>query len=209
MESNEIAESGVELRTGITWRHVASGLYFGRSQVGMVFVCMTTGLPPWDPKNSLATRKMIPDVFMSVVNEMLGTVGEHQDVRAFHDRFGIINPSTPHFLNKEAQEFRVKFMKEELQEFQDSYEVEDMHGAADALVDLAYVVHGTALMMGIPWAELWKEVQKKNMEKQRAKSADESKRGSKLDVIKPEGWTPPNHVKALGSGPWPFTPVED
>lgn len=150
---------------------------------------------------------------------------ENNNVRAFHDKFGIVNPTTPHFLNEKVLGFRIKFMYEELKEFiqASGYNIEvalghhpgnefqmmkpeqDMHGMADALVDLVYVAHGTALMMGIPWEKIWDEVQKKNMLKERATSADQSKRGSKLDVIKPKGWTPPDHSAALGKGPYPTT----
>jgi len=68
--------------------------------------------------------------------------------------------TVPSFLGKQAFEFRLKFLQEELDEFARDHAAGDMHGAADALVDLAYVLHGTALMMGLPWAALWDEVQR-------------------------------------------------
>lgn len=129
-----------------------------------------------------------------------------EDVKEFHNKFGVPQPDKPHFLNEEAFSFRMKFMNEELKEFHDAHLDGDMHGAADALVDLVYVVYGTALMMGIPWQSLWNEVQRANMAKRRAQSAEESKRGSSLDVIKPPGWTPPDHTPFLGIGPFPVTP---
>lgn len=129
---------------------------------------------------------------------------EQLDVRFFHQKFGVPMATEPSFLNPEALEFRIKFLKEELQEFIDAHAAYDMHGAADALVDLAYVLHGTALMMGLPWPALWNEVQRANMAKVRATNASQSKRGSALDVIKPEGWKAPDHIVALGAGPWPM-----
>ena len=39
----------------------------------------------------------------------------------------------------------------------------------DALIDLTYVAMGTAYMMGLPWQDLWDEVQRANMSKVRAK----------------------------------------
>ena len=56
-------------------------------------------------------------------------------------------------------------------------------------------------MMGLPWPQLWDEVQRANMAKERAKHAGESKRGSALDVVKPEGWVPPDVAGALSSRP--------
>lgn len=128
---------------------------------------------------------------------------ENEDVRAFHRKFGIPMPNNPSFLNDHSFDFRVKFMQEELNEFILSHREGNMHDAADALVDLAYVIHGTASMMGIPWVDIWNEVHEANMSKVRAVSPNQSKRGSALDVIKPEGWVGPDHTKALGSGPWP------
>ncbi len=133
---------------------------------------------------------------------------ERSDVEAFQRKFGVPMPATPHFLNDEAFQFRLKFLREELDEFERDHLAGDMHGAADALVDLAYVLHGTVLMMGLPWGPLWNEVQRANMAKVRATSAAQSKRGSALDVVKPEGWVPPDHTAALGKhakGGWPIT----
>ena len=132
---------------------------------------------------------------------------ERRDVLAFHQKFNIPTATEASFLNHDAYHFRVKFLKEELEEFEVAHVTGDMHGAADALVDLAYVLHGTALMMGLPWPILWDEVQHANMAKVRATSASESKRNSALDIIKPAGWTAPDHTAALGSGPWPTLEV--
>jgi predicted HAD superfamily Cof-like phosphohydrolase len=128
---------------------------------------------------------------------------EHNDVRKFQEKFEVPMAEKPSFLTEEMFQFRFKFMMEELKEFQMGHDAQDMHEMADALVDLCYVVHGTALMMGLPWQALWTEVQKKNMQKVKALHAGESKRKSKYDVIKPAGWTPPCHKTALGLGPWP------
>lgn len=128
---------------------------------------------------------------------------ERADVLRFQQKFSVPMAKEPSFLDLQAFQFRLKFLKEELQEFETAHLEGDMHGAADALVDLAYVLHGTALMMGLPWPMLWDEVQRKNMQKERALHAGESKRGSALDVVKPAGWTPPDHTAALGVGPWP------
>lgn len=128
---------------------------------------------------------------------------ERADVLAFQQKFQVPMASEPSFLDDAGFEFRMKFLKEELIEFEQAHQEGDMHGAADALVDLAYVLHGTALMMGLPWPRLWAEVQRANMTKERAASASQSKRGSALDIIKPTGWVGPDHTAALGEGPWP------
>lgn len=125
---------------------------------------------------------------------------DHQDVRDFHDKYGLARPSEPTLLDLNTYHFRQKFMQEELDEFTKAYGEGDLHGAADALVDLVYVAQGTADMMGLPWASLWNEVQRANLRKVRATSAEQSKRGSTLDVVKPAGWVGPNFVPWLGVG---------
>lgn len=128
---------------------------------------------------------------------------ELSDVRAFHEKFAVPMASEPSWLDSEAVAFRYKFMQEELDEFVEAVSQQDLLLAGDALVDLVYVALGTALMMGLPWAKMWAEVQRANMAKERATSAGQSKRGSALDVVKPAGWTPPDHSQFIGSGPWP------
>ena len=125
---------------------------------------------------------------------------ELDDVRAFHDKFGVPMSPVPALLDTEAVRFRIKFMQEELNEFIECHDSLDIHGSADALVDLVYVAIGTALKMGLPWPALWAEVQRANLEKRLAKpDGSDSKRGSPLDVVKPPGWVAPDHTGALGT----------
>ena len=117
------------------------------------------------------------------------------DVGRFHQKFGLPTsgvtvPTSP--LDPETLRFRVEFMREELNEFIEAAEAEDAAGMLDALIDLVYVAMGTAHLAGFPWEAGWALVQQANMAKVRATSASESKRGSSLDVVKPEGWTAPD-----------------
>jgi len=124
------------------------------------------------------------------------------DVGLFHQKFDLdnavernhIGPRKP---SEELIKFRLKFLKEELHELEEGLEVHDLTKVADALIDLAYVTFGFAHVLGLPWQELWNEVQKANMQKIRAIRAEDSTRGSTYDVIKPKGWTPPNLEEVL------------
>jgi len=132
---------------------------------------------------------------------MTGSRSNFADVGEFHQKMGLHNvtfgepgPRTdlsPYEMDK-LIDFRVDFMQEELNEFMDAYDAKDDAKMFDALLDLAYVVKGTAHLLGYPWQAGWDRVQEANMKKERATSADMSKRRSELDVIKPEGWTPPD-----------------
>lgn len=121
-----------------------------------------------------------------------------QDVVDFHKKFGIEQPPVPQLLDPITMDYRLKFIAEETTEIVKGYYTKDLHEVADGLIDLVYVAMGTAYMMGIPWHDLWNEVQRANMSKQRAPSAGHSKRGNSLDVIKPEGWKQPDFTQWLG-----------
>lgn len=130
------------------------------------------------------------------------------DVGDFHEKFDLpfvesntlINLPGPtgNEHNAELMQFRIKFMHEELHEFEEGFADADIDQMADALVDLAYVVFGTAQMLGLPWQELWDDVQRANMTKERAAAdGSNSKRGSSFDVVKPEGWVGPETHEIL------------
>lgn len=118
------------------------------------------------------------------------------DVIDFHNKYGLIYTGKVRPLDKSTQAYRIHFLEEELNEFIQSANLDDTVGMADALIDIVYVAMGTAYMMGLPWQKLWDEVQRTNMNKIRATDANQSKRKNLLDVIKPEGWEPPN-LKAI------------
>ena len=121
------------------------------------------------------------------------------DLPRFGDRRKDGTRIEPHLLPEGTQAFREDFMLEELDELRSAYTEGNLTGVADALVDLIYVALGTAHMMHIPFDRCWAEVQRANMAKERAASADDdrSKRKHTLDVVKPVGWTPPDIEGAL------------
>ncbi len=147
------------------------------------------------------------------------------DVRDFHEKFQLPAPPAPRFIPGNANRFimtelpwrlidiekklqadrlpgdvfygRVQMMIEELRELVQAHQAGNLADQADALVDLAYFVFGTAVMMGLPWEELFTEVHTANMGKILVESPEESKRLNKLDVKKPAGWQPPNLARIL------------
>lgn len=90
---------------------------------------------------------------------------------------------------------------------------EMLHGASGLLIkndnlyhsyytigSIAYRVRNTALIrMGLPWQDLWDEVQRANMAKERGPT---DKRGHSLDVRKPLGWEPPDIEGVLRRHGW-------
>lgn len=118
---------------------------------------------------------------------------EVDDVRRFQLKFGQIVNDTPVHLTKRKLGERAEFLQEELDEFKLAIESQDLAEQADALVDLVYVAKGTANMLGLPWDDLWLDVQRANM----AKIAGVGKRGHLVDCIKPPGWIGPQTMVIL------------
>lgn len=139
-------------------------------------------------------------------SQLLEKGAEFNDVFTFHKKFDQLHSVVPTHLTPRKLIERIKFMQEELNEFVEAsgleltpegeyYEAgfQDLALQADALVDLAYVTLGTAVMMGLPWSKLWNDVQRANMAKERGISH----RGNLVDCVKPEGWVPPKTVEIL------------
>lgn len=87
----------------------------------------------------------------------------------------------------------VEHLEEELSEFTIAVEDGDLVGQADALVDIVYVALDAAIRLGLPWQELWDDVQRVNMTKVRGITH----RGHALDVKKPDGWEGPKTAEIL------------
>lgn len=122
-----------------------------------------------------------------------------RNVQEFHRKFGLPTGvgKCPLMHDREAQEFRLGFLQEELDELREALAQGNRTKAFDALLDLAYVTYGTALFMGIDpamWDTGFEAVHGANMAKVRATSKAESKRDSTLDVVKPEGWQGPEEI---------------
>ncbi len=118
------------------------------------------------------------------------------DVGDFHEKFNL-DSVTHHgagirFVPPDLLRFRIEFLREELREFEEAADAGDTAKMFDALLDLTYVAMGTAHLHGFPWQVGWDEVQRANMSKERAHAAGDSKRGSTWDVVKPDGWKPPD-----------------
>ncbi len=142
-----------------------------------------------------------------------------EQVAEFHLKFGLEYQGAPRELASDMALFRIGFMIEELGEyalasgftllserletlhgmvksglFKNRYDNRDrvFHNQLDALVDLVYVANGTAYLHGFNLDGAYNVVHEANMKKVRVERLEDSKRGSKYDVVKPEGWLPPD-----------------
>ena len=115
-----------------------------------------------------------------------------KNIDVFHKKFGFEkNEKVGIPDDNELVNFRTSFLMEELAEYTNAITKKDAAGALDALVDIVYIALGTAWLFNLPFEKAWKEVQKANMSKIRAKSKSK-KRGTTFDVIKPKNWKAPD-----------------
>lgn len=132
------------------------------------------------------------------------------DVEDFHRKFGINYQGPPRIPSPELMRFRIKFMREEINEYEEHMDAAafllasngsrdeitaELAEALDALVDLMYVTLGTAHLQGFNYIrEAWSRVHNKNMQKIRPPGAPTNPEELvKMKIIKPPGWTPPDH----------------
>lgn len=123
-----------------------------------------------------------------------------RQVRLMHKKFGISGGSTPHKLEKDEREFRIKAMQEELDEYRDAETLED---ELDALQDLKVFVNGTLERQGMANIDThsYNRIMHANLSKELGGNA---KRGNfQLDLVKPKGWKAPDHSDLLMHGGLP------
>jgi len=114
-------------------------------------------------------------------------MSQYKDIDDFHKKFKFQQGKGIKSANYNFGNWRVDFLMEEIAELTDALDNKDDVEILDALVDICYVAMGTAWLLGLPFEEAWKEVQRSNMEKIRQASDR-----SEFDVVKPEGWTAPD-----------------
>ena len=113
------------------------------------------------------------------------------DVAAFHKRFGLEPTQQPDFPDQHIWMLKNIHMQEELNEIRAACLTGDLEQYFDGIIDLVYVALGAAYLAGLPFDEGFKRVHEANMKKVRAVTAEDSKRGSTYDIVKPAGWVAP------------------
>jgi|SanBayMetagenome_1026888.scaffolds.fasta_scaffold120683_2 predicted HAD superfamily Cof-like phosphohydrolase len=114
------------------------------------------------------------------------------DVAAFHQKFGLEPTPQPDFPNEEIWKLKNMHLQEELNEIRAACLTGDLEQYFDGIIDLVYVALGAAYLAGLPFDEGFKRVHEANMKKVRAVTAEDSKRGSTYDIVKPAGWQAPS-----------------
>lgn len=110
------------------------------------------------------------------------------DIKEFVDKFDF----NAEEMTLDKLKFRLSLLTEEYNETIHAFENNDAEELVDGLIDLIVIAIGTLELAGVDVDKAWKEVMRANLSKVRGvKPGRESSGG--FDVIKPEGWTAPNH----------------
>ena len=95
---------------------------------------------------------------------------------------------------REFLEFRVAFLQEEYLETKTAVLESDAEEIVDGLIDLCVVAIGTLDAFGVDPYKAWDAVLEANMNKEVGEKASRPNPLGVPDLVKPEGWTAPDHT---------------
>jgi|TARA_R110001606_G_scaffold391172_2_gene558726 predicted HAD superfamily Cof-like phosphohydrolase len=109
----------------------------------------------------MLTPLLKKDLFWALLDSKLEMVKE------FNRSFDIQNETKPSLLSKEKFQLKLNIMQEELDEYKEACENEDLVEVADAIVDMMYVLYGIIIQHGLSdvFYDMFQEVHKSNMSK--------------------------------------------
>ena len=123
-----------------------------------------------------------------------------KDMQDMHKKYGVNKwmqaeqqSDVPVRRLKEFMEFRLGMMQEELDETKEAFELKDAPGMVDGIIDLCVFAIGTLEVFGVDANKAWDEVYKANMSKEVGIKEGRPNPLGLPDLVKPEGWTGPNH----------------
>ena len=118
-----------------------------------------------------------------------------KDINEMQTKYGV-----PEWIAKATEdqlrsylEFRIEFLKEELNETEAALINLDAEEIVDGLIDLCVVAIGTLDSFGIDPYEAWDKVLKANMSKQVGVKPGRPNPLGLPDLMKPEDWKAPSH----------------
>ena len=122
-----------------------------------------------------------------------------KDIHDMHDKYGVHQWMALREMNNEREllqqflDFRIKFLKEELDETAKAVQDKDPEEIVDGLIDLCVVAIGTLDAFGVDAHKAWDEVLKANMSKEVGVKESRPNPLGLPDLIKPNDWKAPSH----------------
>ena len=130
------------------------------------------------------------------------------DIAMMHHKFGVREWFEANKHDKELMKkylhFRLKMCNEEMTESYDAFLNGDSEEIVDGLIDLCVFAIGTLDVFGVDANEAWDRVYEANMAKQSGVKPGRPNPFGLPDLLKPSGWTAPNHEGNHGDLPNAF-----
>lgn len=118
----------------------------------------------------------------------------YQDVKEFQISVGQNVGYNPEFPDENERGLRRRLLEEEVDEYFDGEDKDDLENVAKELADIIYIVCGTAASYGIPLDKVFDEVHKSNLSKLVDGKVLRREDGK---VLKGPNYIPPNIKKVL------------
>lgn len=118
----------------------------------------------------------------------------YQDVKEFQIAVGQNVGHTSDFPDENERVLRRRLLKEEVDEYFDGEDKDDLENVAKELADIIYIVCGTAASYGIPLDKVFDEVHKSNLSKLVDGKVLRREDGK---ILKGPNYIPPNIKKVL------------
>ena len=122
-----------------------------------------------------------------------------KDIHEMHEKYGVGDWMGLREMNNEREllqqflDFRIKFLKEELDETAKAVQDKDPEEIVDGLIDLCVVAIGTLDAFGIDAHKAWDEVLKANMSKEVGVKESRPNPLGLPDLVKPDDRKAPSH----------------
>ena len=121
--------------------------------------------------------------------EDMAHMHEHYKVHDWVEK----NKDNPELMKK-LLKFRLDFLQEELNEAYGAMDADDAEEVVDAMIDLCVVAIGTLDIYRVDSHKAWNEILRANMAKEPGVKPSRPNPLGLPDLIKPEGWTGPDHT---------------
>jgi len=134
--------------------------------------------------------------------EPLSITSALKAVQLFHEKYNVPVRTTPTInIPEQEKTLRYELLYEEVGEFGDAIEFNDLVEVADALMDILYVTYGACLAFGIPVSACFEEVQRSNMSKlgEDGRPVYDVETGK---VLKGPNYSPPDLAPILKTHGW-------
>ena len=100
---------------------------------------------------------------------------------------------------RKYMKFRIGMMQEELDETKTAFDKRDAEEMVDGMIDLCVFAIGTLEVFGVDANKAWDEVYKANMSKEVGIKDGRPNPLGLPDLVKPKGWTGPEHKDNHGN----------